>query len=74
MQHFPKLTPHDLRHTAASLGVSAGATVPLVQGMLGHAKPSITLDVYTGLFPADFDPLVTKLGDLASGAGIADRL
>ncbi|GGL70583.1 hypothetical protein GCM10009706_06120 [Curtobacterium citreum] len=74
VQHFPKLTPHDLRHTAASLGVSAGATVPLVQGMLGHAKPSITLDVYTGLFPADFDPLVTKLGDLDSGAGIADRL
>jgi len=28
VQHFPKLTPHDLRHTAASLGVSAGATVP----------------------------------------------
>jgi len=73
-KHFPTLTPHDLRHTAASLTVSAGAQVRLVQDMLGHAKPSITLDVYTGLFPSDFDTLVEKLDGLASGAGIAQRL
>jgi integrase len=28
---FPVLTPHDLRHTAASLAVSAGANVKAVQ-------------------------------------------
>ena len=37
---FPSITPHDLRHTAASLAVSAGANVKVVQRMLGHAKAS----------------------------------
>ena len=32
------LTPHELRHTAASLTVSAGANVKAVQRMLGHAS------------------------------------
>jgi len=32
------LTPHELRHTAASLAVSAGANVKAVQRMLGHAS------------------------------------
>jgi integrase len=31
----PRTTPHDLRHTAASLAVSAGANVKAVQKMLG---------------------------------------
>jgi integrase len=35
---FPTITPHDLRHTAASLAVSVGANVKAVQRMLGHAK------------------------------------
>jgi integrase len=35
---FPAITPHDLRHTAASLAVSAGANLKAVQRMLGHAK------------------------------------
>ena len=49
------LTPHELRHTAASLAVSAGASVLAVQRMLGHAKPSMTLDVYADLFDQDLD-------------------
>ncbi len=32
----PGLTPHELRHTAASRAVSAGANVKAVQRMLGH--------------------------------------
>ena len=42
------LTPHELRHTAASLTVSAGANVKSVQRMLGHASAAMTLDVYAG--------------------------
>jgi integrase len=33
---FPDITPHDLRHTCASLAISAGANVKVVQRMLGH--------------------------------------
>jgi integrase len=32
------LTPHELRHTAASLAVSKGANAKAVQKMLGHAS------------------------------------
>jgi site-specific recombinase XerD len=39
------LTPHELRHIAASLAVSAGASVLGVQRLLGHEKASITLNV-----------------------------
>lgn len=39
-ESFPTITPHDLRHTAASLAISAGANVKAVQRMLGHAKAS----------------------------------
>jgi integrase len=45
----PRLTPHDLRDTAATLAFSHGATVKEVQRMLGHAKASVTLDRYTGV-------------------------
>ncbi|ACY20701.1 integrase family protein [Gordonia bronchialis DSM 43247] len=52
---FPSLSPHDLRHTAASLAISAGANVKAVQRMLGHAKASMTLDTYADLFDDDLD-------------------
>jgi integrase len=58
---FPAITPHDLRHTAASLAVSAGANVKAVQRMLGHAKASMTLDVYADLFDADLDDVAVNL-------------
>lgn len=52
---FPRVTPHDLRHTAASLAISAGANVKAVQRMLGHASAAMTLDTYADLFDDDLD-------------------
>lgn len=52
---FPRVTAHDLRHTAASLAVSAGANVKALQKMLGHAQASMTLDTYADLFDTDLD-------------------
>lgn len=52
---FPEMTPHDLRHTAASLAISANANVKAVQTMLGHKSAALTLDTYSDLFPADLD-------------------
>ncbi len=57
----PSITPHDLRHTAVSLAVSAGANVKAVQRMLGHAKASMTLDVYADLFEDDLDSVADSL-------------
>src|SRR4051794_24130767 len=63
------LTPHELRHTAASLAVAAGANVKAVQRMLGHLSAAMTLDVYAGLFGDDLDELADGL-DRLRRAGI----
>ena len=60
-ESFPAISPHDLRHTAASLAISAGANVKAVQRMLGHAKASMTLDVYADLFDDDLDAVAVNL-------------
>lgn len=66
---FPQLTIHDLRHTAASLAISAGANVNVVQRMLGHASAAMTLDVYADLFDDDLESVATALD---AGAAAAD--
>lgn len=58
---FRRVTPHDLRHTAASLAISAGANVKVVQRMLGHKSAKVTLDTYAALFPDDLDNVVEAL-------------
>ncbi|WP_231562965.1 tyrosine-type recombinase/integrase [Microbacterium mangrovi] len=58
---FPRITPHDLRHTAASLAISAGANVKAVQRMLGHASAAMTLDVYAELFDDDLDAVAAAM-------------
>lgn len=55
------ITRHDLRHTAASLAMSAGANVKAVQRMLGHASAAMTLDTYADLFDDDLDAVAVAL-------------
>jgi integrase len=64
----PRLTPHELRHTAASLAVSAGANVKAVQRMLGHASAALTLDRYADLFDDDLDAVAERLDVVARNA------
>ena len=52
MKGQPKLTLHDLRHTFGSHLVRQGADVVTVSRQMGHARPSITLDVYSHEFAA----------------------
>ena len=41
---------HSLRHSNASLLIANGTDVATVAGLLGHAQPSTTLDIYTHAF------------------------
>ena len=43
---LPNMSPHDLRHTCATLLIQSGADIKSVQDMLGHADASITLNFY----------------------------
>ncbi|MEC4763351.1 site-specific integrase [Mycobacterium sherrisii] len=58
---WPRPTMHDLRHTAASLAISAGANVKAVQTMLGHKSAALTLDTYADLFPDDLEAVADAL-------------
>jgi integrase len=42
----PRLRVHDLRHTAASLWLAAGADPKVVQRVLGHSSAAMTMDLY----------------------------
>jgi integrase len=59
-----KITPHNLRDTAASLAIQEGASVVAVARLLGHESAATTLNHYAGLFPTD-------LGDIASRRNVA---
>ncbi|NMO00261.1 tyrosine-type recombinase/integrase [Gordonia sp. TBRC 11910] len=47
------ITVHGLRHSAATAAIRQGMTPVQVSRILGHSKPSITLDVYSHEFPDD---------------------
>ena len=70
LSEFPRVTPHDLRHTAASLAISGGANPKAVQMMLGHQSAALTLDTYADLFPDDLE-LVSAALDQARQAMLA---
>ena len=55
------ITPHDLRHTCASLAISAGVNVLALQRMLGHTSAKMTLDTYADLFDDDLDAVAVAL-------------
>ncbi|WP_314453255.1 site-specific integrase [uncultured Microbacterium sp.] len=71
---IPRVTPHDLRHTAASLAISSGANVKAVQRMLGHASASMTLDTYADLFDDDLDGVAVSLDEARRSAGVVSLL
>lgn len=43
---LPDMSPHDLRHSCATLLLSSGADVKSVQEILGHTNASTTLNFY----------------------------
>lgn len=66
-----RVTPHDLRHTCASLAISAGANVKALQRMLGHSSAAMTLDTYADLFDDDLDDLADAMHEAYGGGGTA---
>jgi len=57
---------HDLRHTAASLMLNNGVDILVASRRLGHAKPSITLDVYGHLLTSVQNEVADKMDGLIS--------
>jgi integrase len=56
---------HDLRHACASLAISAGANIKVVQKLLGHKTAALTLDRYGHMFPDDLDAVANAFDTAA---------
>ncbi|HKU29260.1 MAG TPA: site-specific integrase, partial [Arthrobacter sp.] len=65
---FPEVVFHDLRRTAVTLAVSAGANVKLVQQIAGHSSAVTTMDVYAQLFAHDAQSSARAVDGLLSAA------
>ena len=64
---LPDLSPHDLRHTCATLLLSSGADIKSVQSILGHADASTTLNFYVR---PDLENMKTAANKYAAAIGL----
>lgn len=58
---------HSLRHTSASLMADSGVPVATISAQLGHAKPSITQDIYTHVLPRRQDEAAAAVAARLAG-------
>jgi len=58
-------SPHDLRHTFASLLLQQGESIQYVQRMLGHASITLTVDTYGKWLPMGNKAAVDRLDETA---------
>ena len=58
---------YDLRHTAATLAMTAGVSVKVISEQLGHASISFTLERYSHVLPSIQDEAAAKVKRLLMG-------
>jgi len=64
---------HGPSHTTASLAISAGANVKVVQRMLGNATAAMTPDLHGHLLDADLSSVAEALGKDIKNAAVLLR-
>ena len=64
---LPDMSPHDLRHSCASLLLASGADIKSVQEILGHADARTTLNFYVA---SNLKQARTAIDKLAASFGI----
>ena len=50
-QGLEPISPHECRHTFATLAIAAGVNIKALQSFMGHASITVTLDLYGHLLP-----------------------
>lgn len=61
------LSPHGLRHGAASLMLAAGTPMRAIAEQLGHSNPGMTARVYAHVAPETLERALDALDDAVSG-------
>lgn len=69
---LPTIRLHDLRHTHATLGLTAGVRAKVMADRLGHSTIAVTLDTYSHVTPAMDAAAAALIADLVAG-GSTDR-
>lgn len=62
------LNVHTLRHTCCTRLLTAGVPVPIVQALLGHASPQMTLRVYSHLRAEEARSYLAKLPPIGAAS------
>ena len=70
---FDGFRVHDLRHTAASLWLAAGADPKVVQRVLGHATALMTMDLYGHLVDGNLWQAARMVGDMPGTSASLER-
>jgi integrase len=60
------LTPHELRHTCATMAIAAGANIKVLQKLMGHKTATLTWDRYGHLYPDDLDAIADAFDEAAT--------
>jgi integrase len=63
------LRMHDLRHSKGTLMADEGEDLVVIQKTLGHARSSITADLYIGRVPKALRSAADRYGDLLDPSG-----
>jgi integrase len=64
----PAIRLHDLRHSHATVLLTAGVPVHVVSQRLGHTSPVVTLTVYAHVVPGSQREAAELFGRLVAGA------
>jgi integrase len=65
---LPPIRLHDVRHSYATVALSNREPITVVSRRLGHAKVSITLDVYSHILPTDDGETASRVASIILGA------
>jgi integrase len=65
---LPKMTFHELRHSAITLMLSRGENISVVAQMVGHSNVAMTLSRYRHILPNEQRGAVDRLGALLEAA------
>jgi integrase len=65
---LPNIRLYDLRHTAATLALTAGVSPKIASEQLGHPSVAFTLDVYSHVLPHMQDTAAMRVESLLTAA------
>jgi integrase len=68
---LPRMRFHDLRHTAATLLLSMGVDMKVIQSILGHSDIATTANIYARVLPSIQQKAMEKMDSLLGRRGRA---